>query len=158
APTTGSNGSFTGADWVGVYQTVTALIHPDGSTDKTPTAATKISVAGSEPATVQVPVADSSVTVKHDGHFKNKTPSPTVTNQEAHVTVGPDGIAGLEPSSKFTQPLPVSVCMTYQLNGQPVSDSVVRNHFNGVKGKSGTVQVTYTLTNTTTAPVATCFQ
>jgi hypothetical protein len=158
APTTTPGGTFTGADWTGVYQTVTSIRHPDGSAAKAPKATTKISVAGSQPTTVEVPVADSSVTVKHAGHFKAKTPAPKVDNGLAQVNLAPDGIADEELSSNFDRPLPVSVSVTYQLNGKTIPTSDARKSLDALKGKSGTVEVTYKLTNTSSAPVSACFQ
>jgi hypothetical protein len=157
-PTPTSSGSFTGSDWTGVAQTVSAVLQPDGSPAKTPSEKTKISVAGSQPVTLQVPVADSSVKVKHAGHFKNKTPTPKIDNETARVDLAPGGIADEELSSHFKHPLPISVAVSFQLNGKTVANSEIRKHFHGLKGKSGTVQVSYKLTNTTSQLVHACFQ
>jgi hypothetical protein len=98
------------------------------------------------------------VTVKHAGHFKAKTPAPTVENGLAQVNLAPDGIADEELSSNFDRPLPVSVSVTYQLNGKTIPTSDARKSLDALKGKSGTVEVTYKLTNTSSAPVSACFQ
>jgi putative membrane protein len=52
--------------------------------------------------------------------------------------------------SNYTRPLPVNVKVTFKLNGKPISAGEI-------KGKSGTVEVDYHLSNVTSKPVSVCF-
>jgi uncharacterized phage infection (PIP) family protein YhgE len=98
------------------------------------------------------------VSVKHAGHFKNKVPTPVVKDGKAEVNLTPQGVAEEKLSSSFARPLPVTVGLSYKFNGQIVPGTAIRKDFKGIKGKPGTVQVTYTLTNVSSAAVRACFQ
>lgn len=145
-------------DWAGVYQTVSAVLKPDGTKDKTPSESTDISVTGSKPISLQIPVSTSKVKVKHAGHFKNKIPTPTVKNGKAEVNMTPQGVADETLTSSFAHPLPVTVALSYKFNGKAIPNSEIRKDFNGIKGKSGTVEVTYTLTNVSSRAISACFE
>lgn len=143
--TSGNKSAANGAAWTGVSERVFATLKPDGSVSGTPEQNTRVSAAGNGPVTVRVPVSGKVSGRPSKGHG---TP---VKNGQAQVSLSPQGTAAQELKSKFTRQLPVAVTVTYRLNGKTVSSSQI-------KGKSGTVQVSYKLANVTSTPVSACFE
>jgi putative membrane protein len=116
----------------------------DGSVKKTPHQFTHLAVAGHGPATVDLPMSSSHL------RRRSKGKKPDIVNGVAQVKVHPDGSEVDRLDSDYERPLPVSVKVTYKLNGHPISSD-------DIKGKSGTVETDYQLTNTTPTPVNVCF-
>jgi hypothetical protein len=81
---------------------------------------------------------------------RSKGKKPHVANGVGQVKVDPSGSEVQRLDSDYERPLPVSVNVGYKLNGQPIASDAI-------KGKSGTVEVDYQLTNRTPKPVKVCF-
>lgn len=143
--TSGNASAANGAAWTGVSERVFATLNPDGSVSGTPNQNTRVSAAGNSPVTVRVPVSGSV-----SGRPSKGRGTPVV-NGKAQVSLSPHGTAAQELKSNFTRQLPVAVTVTMRLNGKTVSSRQV-------KGKSGTVQVTYKLANVSSTPVSACFE
>jgi hypothetical protein len=135
-----------GGAWTGVLERVFVKTNTNGSVAGTPTQETVVSASGTSPVTVHIPVSGP-VTAKLK-HYGRGTPE---ANGQADVTLHPNGTAEQQVFTGFHHPLPVTVAVTYHLNGKAVSPSEIG-------GKSGTVQVTYKLTNTSSKPVSACFE
>ncbi len=142
SPTTG-NPSHS-VTWAGVFERVFVTDSLDGSVKKTPHQFTHVAIAGNGPATVDVPMSSSHL------RRRSKGKKPQVVNGVAQIKLNPTGSTVERLDSDYERPLPVGVKVTYKLNGQPISSS-------DIKGKSGTVEVDYQLTNTTPKPVKVCF-
>lgn len=149
----GSSTSSGSADWVGVYQHVNAHLDSAGSLKGTPKETTLITASGDQTGTVTVPLTTSKVTVK-DEKRSDKAKAPTVKNDTATVELRPEGIADLKLDSSFEQTLPVDVAVSYTFNGEKIPNAEVAKK---IKGKRGTVEVSYTMTNRSTIPVGACF-
>ncbi|MGH1548319.1 hypothetical protein ACRAWB_03710 [Leifsonia poae] len=147
-PVPATAGSTSGTTWVGVFQHVDASIKPDGSIDGTPKATTVLSASGDTPVTVGIPL--STQDLKAEGGTKK----PTVKDGVAQISIDPHGVTDQTYTSKYESKLPVTVKTSYAFNGKTVTaDHVSRD----IKGKDGTVTVSYTVTNTTTASTNACF-
>ena len=142
SPTTGN--SSHNVTWAGVFERVFVTDSMDGSVKKTPHQFTHVATAGHGPATVDVPMSSSHLRRRSQGK------KPQVVNGVAQIKVNPDGSAIDRLDADYERPLPVSVKVTYKLNGQPISAG-------DIKRKSGTVETDYQLTNTTPKPVKVCF-
>jgi hypothetical protein len=142
----GNTAGAKGGAWTGVTERVDAILNPDGSVAQTPSQTTSISVAGSTPVTIRVPVSGSI-----SSHRKKHGRGTPVVNGQAVVSLSPNGTAAQEVKSDFTRPLPVTVTVTFTLNGKPISS-------NDIKGKSGTVRVTYKIANVTSKKISACFE
>jgi len=127
-----------------VFERVFVTDSMDGAVKKTPHQFTHVATAGHGPATIDVPMSSS-----HLRH-RSKGKKPHVVNGVAQIKVNPDGSAIDRLDADYERPLPVGVKVTYKLDGQPISSG-------DVKGKSGTVETDYQLTNTTPKPVKVCF-
>jgi len=142
SPTTGN--SSHNLTWAGVFERVFVKNSMDGSVKKTPHQFTHVAVAGNGPATIDVPMSSSHL------RRRSKGKKPHVVNGVAQIEVNPTGSSVDRLDSDYERPLPVGVKVTYKLNGQATSSS-------DIKGKSGTVETDYQLTNTTPKPVKVCF-
>jgi hypothetical protein len=142
SPTTGN--SSHNVTWAGVFERIFVTDSMDGSVRKTPHQFTHLAVAGHGPATVDVPMSSSHLRRRSKGR------RPDIVNGVAQIKVNPDGSEVDRLDADYERPLPVGVKVTYKLNGQPISSG-------DIKGKSGTVETDYQLTNTTPKPVKVCF-
>ena len=135
-----------GGAWTGVLERVFVKTNTNGSVASTPSQETVVSTSGTSPVTVHIPVSGP-VTAKLR-RFGRGTPE---ANGQADVTLHPDGTTAQQLITSFHHPLPVTVAVTYRLNGKPISPSQIG-------GKSGTVQVTYKLTNVSAKRISACFE
>lgn len=130
---TGSSGDVE----VEVFRAVGQVGDADGNVDITQLR-TQMSVAGSGEAQFSVPVAEG-------GSPKNSTTlgSPEMSDGSAQydITVD-DGVKLLETSQSYDGDIPVTLSTSATLDGQPLKISEVA-------GKTGLVQLTYTIENTT---------
>ena len=133
------------ASWTGVFERVHVHLEQDGSLKKTPKQLTIVSAEGHGPVTVDVPMSSSHL------HRRRGFKKPDVVNGQAQVKLNLSGTATERFDSDYARSLPVSVKVTYKLNGHTISA-------NEIKGKSGSVEVDYRLTNTTARPVSVCFK
>jgi hypothetical protein len=131
--------------WTGVFERVHVHLEGDGSPKDTPHQFTIVSASGHGPVTVAVPVSSSNV------HRRSSGKKAHVVDGKAEVELDPNGTASERLDSDYTLSLPVAVKVTYKLNGSTVSSSQI-------KGKSGSVEVDYQLTNTTSKSVTVCFK
>ena len=128
-------------NWVGVAQTVLVSTAPDGQVSGTPQVFTQVAANGSGPVTFEVPMSSAG--------FRNLSSLKTPAIMDGEATWN------LQLSGPFTErtvahfpaaQLPLQVSARYYLNGQKMSAT-------DIVGKSGLLQVYYTVTNTTTEPV-----
>ena len=131
--------------WTGVFEKVDVQMDQYGGIKGTPIQHTRVSAVGNGPVTVSVPVTATRLHTKDGGR------KPKVVDQEAQVTLDPNGTAVQEVKSKFANPLPVTVAVTYTLDGKPV----IGKH---IGHKDGMLGVKYKLTNTTSHSVSACFE
>jgi hypothetical protein len=131
--------------WSGVFERVVVQADQSGAVKGLPVQHTRVTVVGTKPVTVAIPVTASRV------HKKTKGSRPQVVDEQALVTLDPNGTAHQNLKSAFNHALPVKVSVTYTLDGKPIS----KNHL-GRKG--GTLEIHYKLTNVTSESVPTCFE
>ncbi|HSC51492.1 MAG TPA: hypothetical protein VLD16_14615, partial [Gaiellaceae bacterium] len=94
---------------------------------------------------IDVPVSSSHV------HRRSTGKRARVVDGEAQVDLSLKGTTSERLDSDYKRPLPVAVKVTYKLNGKSVSAKQIKH-------QSGTVEVDYQLTNTTSKPVTVCFK
>jgi hypothetical protein len=127
-----------------VFERVVVQADQSGAVKGTPVQHTRVTVVGTKPVTIAVPVTASRV------HKQVRGSKPEVVDEQALVTLDPDGTAHQNLKSAFNHALPVTVSVTYTLDGKPVS----KKHLGR---KSGTLAIHYTLANVTSESVPTCF-
>jgi len=135
-----------GPNWVGVAQTVLASTSTDGKVSGTPVVFTQLAANGNGPATVKVPMSASG--------FRNLSGlrTPPITDGKAVWNLHLSGQYAERTTAHFpAAQLPLRVSATYYLNGQKMSAA-------HIVGKSGLLQVYYTVTNTTTESVPVRFK
>jgi hypothetical protein len=134
-----------GKAWTGVVERVHVKLAGDGAVARTPSQHTRVSASGTSPVTISVPVSGTVSKRKKTGGG-----SPVVHHQ-VQVSLSPDGSAHQLVKSQFKRALPVDVKVKYTLDGTPVPASQIN-------GKSGTVTVTYTLSNVSQHRMSACFE
>ena len=126
------------AEWAGVLEKVGVSLETDGSVVGTPSQLTRIVAQGTGPAQIEVPMSESGLTVLDPPEGE----TPPVVDGEAQISLDLDGTEKLALKSDFTDPLPVEVEVSYELDGEAIDPSELA-------GKAGRVKVTITLTNVT---------
>ncbi|GAA1979438.1 hypothetical protein GCM10009777_11000 [Microbacterium pumilum] len=139
---------------MGVFQRVDARFNRDGTLKKDPRESTVISVSGDKPVSVKVPVSSTDARLVPTKGHAEPPKKVDVNGGVAEVAFTPEGVADKKIEARYDKPLPVDVAVSYTFNGEPVSAEDVDSK---IKNKKGTVQITYTLTNTTSTPVTACF-
>ena len=135
-----------GASWAGVFERIFVTTDMQGNPKTTPHQKTFVAAAGQGSTTVAVPLSSS--------HLKrhSRGGEPDVVNGRAQVKLNLSRHSVQRLDSDYTRPLPVTVKVTYKLNGKSISaDHIGRK----IKGK---VQIDYRLTNATAKPVHVCFK
>lgn len=122
------------APYVDVNERIEASLDANGSVSGTPQQMTELSGAGQGPVTLTVPMSSNGFNPRAGD------PKPTFANGVATFHLDFDGSKVHKYTSDFANPLPLTVTPTYQLNGTQVSAD-------DLKGKSGTLTVTYEVTN-----------
>jgi hypothetical protein len=150
SPSTGSavpTGSATPGTttWSGVFERVVVQADQSGAVKGTPVQHTRVTVVGTKPVTVAIPVTASRV------HKKTKGSRPQVVDEQALVKLDPEGTAHQNLKSAFNHALPVKVSVTYTLDGKPIP----KKHLGRT---SGTLEIHYKLANVTSESVPTCFE
>ncbi|MGO8886923.1 MAG: hypothetical protein ACLQI7_25175, partial [Streptosporangiaceae bacterium] len=127
-----------GPNWVGVAQTVLASTGTDGKVSGTPSVYTQLAANGNGPVTVKVPMSASG--------FRNLSGlgTPPIKDGKAVWNLHLSGQYAERTTAHFpAAQLPLQVSATYYLNGQKMSAA-------HIVGKSGLLQVYYSVTNITT--------
>ena len=130
--------------WAGVFERIFVKTGTDGTVSKAHQH-TIVSATGQGSATVGVPMSTSHL------HRQPRRGKPKVVNGVAQVDLKLNGSTVERLEADYKRPLPVTVKVTYKLNGKPVSAK-------DVKDKKGTVEIDYQLSNTTAKPVNVCFE
>lgn len=149
-----------GVTWAGVFERIFVKTDTGGNVSGTPQQLTYVSATGqgrqksglfhrhrlgSTTATVNVPMSSSHL------HRRSRGKKPKVVNGVAQVKLKVKGSTVERLKSDYERPLPVTVKVTYKLNGKPIAA-------NDIEHKGGTVEVDYQLTNDTAKPVQVCFK
>jgi hypothetical protein len=120
--------------YVDVTEKIAVALNSDGSVNGSPTQTTELSGAGQGMVTVTVPLSSNNFNPDHGA------PKPTFANGMATFDLDYDGSKVHKYTSDFTKQVPLVVEPTYQLNGAPIT-------VDGMRGKSGTLNVSYKVTN-----------
>jgi hypothetical protein len=120
--------------YVDVTEKVAVALNSDGSVNGSPTQTTELSGAGQGKVTVTVPMSSNNFNPNHGD------PKPTFANGMATFDLDYDGSKVHKYTSDFTKQLPLVVEPTYELNGTPIT-------VDDMRGKSGTLNVSYKVTN-----------
>jgi hypothetical protein len=138
-----SNGqSGHAATWAGVGELVVAKLTTTGEKSGTPYQHTELTVSGNKPITVKVPMSGSGMRLLAGS-------KPPVHNGVATFDVTPNGTTTENVRSDFTAALPLKVKVAYKLNGKAINPSSLAptRHLGRKVYKSGTLTVSYTISN-----------
>ena len=141
------------SSWVGVGELVVAKLNPTGAVSATPYQHTMVTASSTGTVQVKVPMSGSGMRLL--GGSK-----PPVTNSVAQFTMAPDGTATDNVRSDFSEKLPLTVKVSYTLNGKPIQPSALaptrkflKKHY-----QSGTLQVSYVISNVTSEKTTVSFE
>jgi putative membrane protein len=139
-PITSALAAADGAPTVQTSETVKAQLKNDGSLDKGKTYLfSQIEATGNGKVSLEDPTSTSGLR-NLDGWGK-----PSTSDGKASYDFSVDGAKRFRTVSKFTKELPVDVAITYTLDGKQVDPD-------DLAGRSGKLEVAYTVTNTTAEP------
>jgi putative membrane protein len=119
----------------------------------TPYQHTMVTASSTGTVQVKVPMSASGMRLL-DGN------KPAVTNSVAQFTMTPNGTATDNVRSDFAGTVPLTVKPSYTLNGQPIQPSALAPTKKDLKKhyKSGTLQVTYVISNVTSEKTTVSFE
>lgn len=142
-----------GSSWVGVGELVLAKLDPSGGVSATPYQHTMLTASSSGTVQATVPMSGSGMRLLAGT-------KPPVTDSVAHFSLTPNGTSSENVRSDFAGKLPLAVKVSYALNKQPIQPSALaptrkflRKHY-----KSGTLQVTYVISNVSSEKTTVSFE
>ena len=151
-PTGAQSGTGT-SSWVGVGELLVVKLSPTGAVSATPYQHTMVTASGTGTVKVQVPMSASGMRLLAGS-------KPPVTNGVGQFTITPNGTATQNVRSDFAGKLPLTAKVSYQLNGQPTQASALAptRHLLKKQYKSGTLKVTYVISNVTSQKTTVSFE
>jgi hypothetical protein len=132
---TSAHGTGSNAPYVDISERVDVPTTSEGAVSGAPTQRTVLSAAGEGKTTVKVPMSSKNLKKHHSD------PKPTFENGTATFDLDLSGPVVHTYKSDFAGTPPLTVTTHYELNGKTTTASAVKH-------KSGTLDVTYTVTNT----------
>ncbi len=139
--------------WVGVGELLVVKLSPTGAVSAAPYQHTEVTASSAGTVKVKVPMSAAGMRLLAG----NK---PPVKNGIAQFSITPNGTATQNVRSDFAGRVPLTVKVTYELNGQPIQASALaptrpflRKHY-----KSGTLKVTYAISNVTSEKTTVSFE
>lgn len=152
----GASSSLAGAgtsSWAGVGELLVVKLSPTGAVSSAPYQHTKVTASSAGTVKVEVPMSASGMRLLAG----NK---PPVKNGVAQFSLTPHGTATQDVRSDFAGHVPLTVKVTYELNGQPIQASALAptRHFFKKHYKSGTLKVTYAISNVSSAKTTVSFE
>lgn len=126
----------------GVGELLVVKLSPTGAVSAKPYQHTEVTASSTGTVKVEVPMSASGMRLL-GGH------KPTVKNSVGQFSLTPNGTATQNVRSDFADRVPLTVKAAYELNGQPIQASALAptRHFLRKHYKSGTLKVTYVLSN-----------
>jgi hypothetical protein len=150
---TSSQAGADSSSWVGVGELLVVKLSPTGAVSAAPYQHTEVTASSTGTVKVEVPMSASGMRLLAG----NK---PPVKNGVAQFSFTPNGTATQNVRSDFAGQVPLTVKVTYELNGQPIQASALAptKHFLKKHYKSGTLKVTYVISNVTSAKTTVSFE
>ena len=151
--TTSSREGASPSSWVGVGELLVVKLGPTGAVSATPYQHTEVTAESAGTVKVEVPMSASGMRLLAGS-------KPTVTNGAGQFSFTPNGTATQNVRSDFTGQVPLTVKVTYELNGQPIQASALAptRHLLKKVYKSGTLNVTYAISNITSEKTTVSFE
>ena len=130
-----------------------AKLSPTGAVSETPYQHTMVTASSTGTVNVQVPMSASGMRLLAGT-------KPPVKNSVAQFTMTPNGTATDNVRSDLATTLPLTVKVSYELNGQPIQASALAPTRHKLKKqyKSGTLQVTYVISNVSSEKTTVSFE
>ena len=148
-----SSSSSSSSSWVGVGELLVVKLSPTGTVSAAPYQHTEVTASSAGPVKVEVPMSASGMRLLAGV-------KPPVTNGVGQFSFTPNGTATQNVRSDFAGQVPLTVKVTYELNGQPIQASALAptRHFLKKHYKSGTLKVTYAISNVTREKTTVSFE
>jgi putative membrane protein len=140
--------------WAGVGQLVVAQLDSSGKVSGTPYQHTELTASSPGTVKVEVPMSESGL------RSLGKGKPPPVSDSTADFTFTPNGTTTQNVRSDLATALPLTVKVSYELDGKSVSpaDLEPTRHHLKKQYKSGTLHVTYEIANVSKASTTVSFE